>query len=69
MRDKAKVAELLAALKVQMTTKYGVVEECEILLGEEWRDVEGYKGFYQVSDLGRVRSFQRGYKETKTLAE
>ena len=63
MRDKAKVAELLAALKAQMTTDYerSVVEECEILLGEECRDVEGYEGFYQVSDLGRVRSFQRGY--------
>lgn len=23
---------------------------------EEWRDIEDYKGFYQVSNLGRVRS-------------
>ncbi|MGE5734948.1 MAG: NUMOD4 domain-containing protein, partial [Acidobacteriota bacterium] len=22
---------------------------------EQWRDVQGYKGIYQVSDLGHVR--------------
>lgn len=22
---------------------------------EEWRDIEGYNGLYQVSNLGRVR--------------
>jgi hypothetical protein len=26
---------------------------------EQWRDVVGYEGFYQVSDLGRVRSLVR----------
>ena len=63
MRDKTKVAELFVALKAQMTTKYelSVVEECEILLGEEWRDVGGYEGLYQVSNLGRIRSFHNQY--------
>lgn len=27
--------------------------------GEEWRDVLGYKGLYQVSNLGRVKSLER----------
>ena len=27
---------------------------------EVWRDVEGYEGIYQVSDLGRVRSLKFG---------
>ena len=27
---------------------------------EEWRDVVGYEGLYQVSRYGRVKSFQRG---------
>lgn len=26
---------------------------------EEWRDVPGYEGFYQVSSLGRVRGVER----------
>jgi len=26
---------------------------------EQWRDIEGYEGLYQVSDLGRVRSLDR----------
>lgn len=29
------------------------------LPGEEWRDVIGYEGYYQVSNLGRVKSLQR----------
>ncbi|MGR5868121.1 NUMOD4 domain-containing protein [Bacillus pacificus] len=26
---------------------------------EVWRDIEGYEGLYQVSNLGRVRSLKR----------
>lgn len=26
---------------------------------EEWRDIEGYEGLYQISNLGRVKSFKR----------
>jgi hypothetical protein len=28
-------------------------------MSEQWKDVTGYKGSYQVSDLGRVRSLDR----------
>lgn len=28
--------------------------------GEEWRDINGYEGLYQVSNFGRVKSFHRG---------
>lgn len=31
------------------------------LEGEEWRDIEGYNGKYQVSNLGRVKSLRDGY--------
>ena len=35
---------------------------------EEWRDVVGYEGYYQVSNFGQVRSVDRviehhGYKQ------
>lgn len=31
------------------------------LNSEQWRDIDGYDGMYQVSDLGRVRSKKYGY--------
>lgn len=36
--------------------------KCELYndsMQEEWRDVVGYEGFYQVSNLGRVKSVSR----------
>ena len=30
------------------------------LKNEQWKDVDGYDGMYQVSDLGRVRSLKYG---------
>lgn len=33
-------------------------EEDEIKYFEEWRDIEGYDGLYQVSNLGRVKSLK-----------
>lgn len=32
----------------------------EELMNEKWRDIAGYDGVYQVSDLGRVRSLKFG---------
>ena len=26
---------------------------------EEWRDIRGYEGYYQVSNLGRIRRLER----------
>lgn len=34
-------------------------------MGEEWRDIDEFKGIYQVSNLGRVRSVER-YINTRT---
>jgi hypothetical protein len=36
--------------------------------GEEWRDVVSYEGLYQVSNLGRVRSFPRMGSRASILA-
>lgn len=27
---------------------------------EEWKDIKGYEGLYQVSNIGRVKSFHKG---------
>lgn len=27
---------------------------------ENWKDIKGYEGYYQVSDLGRIKSFSKG---------
>jgi hypothetical protein len=32
---------------------------------EEWKDIQGYEGLYQVSNLGRVKSFIRKDKILK----
>jgi hypothetical protein len=31
----------------------------EGLMGESWRDIVGYEGFYQISNLGNVKSLSR----------
>ena len=38
----------------------------ESLEGEEWRDVVGYEGLYEVSNLGRVRSADKKIWNGKT---
>jgi len=35
---------------------------------EEWRDAKGYEGYYQVSNLGRVKSLDRYISYTKKKA-
>lgn len=37
----------------------------ENLNNEVWRDIDGYEGMYQVSDLGRVRSLRFGKVKIK----
>lgn len=34
---------------------------------EEWRDLPGYDGFYQVSDWGRMRSFRDNHRKGQKL--
>ncbi|MCI8414941.1 MAG: hypothetical protein HFF00_04850 [Ruminiclostridium sp.] len=36
---------------------------------EEWRDIPGYGGWYQISTEGRIRSFRKGHGEKDTRAE
>lgn len=37
-------------------------------MNEEWRDIAGYEGLYQVSNLGRVRSLDRKVQNRNGLA-
>lgn len=32
---------------------------------EIWKDIKGYEGYYQVSNLGSVKSLNRNVKSTK----
>ncbi len=32
---------------------------------ENWKDIEGYEGLYQISDLGRVKSLERKVKHSR----
>lgn len=36
-------------------------------LGEEWRDIKGYEGFYQISNFGRVKSLDRTIIDRKCV--
>ena len=62
MKDEKKVKDLLLALKSQMTTQDEIklLEDFIFQLVEEWRDIEGYEGLYQVSNLGKIKSFHYG---------
>ena len=60
--DKAKKILLAANLSPnERNALYVLLEEIsyEDMPGEEWRDIDGYEGLYQVSNLGRVRNFIR----------
>lgn len=39
------------------------------LLNEEFRDIKGYEGLYQVSNYGRVKSLTRNVKNNSVLRE
>lgn len=41
----------------------------EASLKEEWKDIEGYEGLYQISNLGRVKSLKRNTKNQCKNAE
>ena len=47
--------EMQSAVKTVLAAVSDSTSESD-LPNEEWRDVVGYEGFYQVSNLGRVRS-------------
>lgn len=39
--------------------------QCEIGIVEVWKDIRGYEGFYQISNLGRIKSLARFRKGKK----
>ncbi len=61
-------SNVIAALQTLKNAAENVFEEMavdklentlQIFAGEVWKDIEGYNGRYQVSNFGRVKSFQR----------
>ena len=60
--NEAKEILLVANLSpLEQIALHVLLEEIDYkdLPGEEWRDVVGYEGYYQVSNFGRVKSLQR----------
>lgn len=49
---------------ILINNNLNVVDMTEI---EEWRPIVGYEGLYEVSNLGRVRSFKWGREEIRKL--
>ena len=35
------------------------INKLEVFMKEVWKDIKGYEGLYQVSNLGRVKSLDR----------
>ena len=40
--------------------------ESDKIISEEWRDIAGYEGLYQISNMGRVKSL-RGWNVNKAI--
>lgn len=60
--DEAKKILLAAPLSpLERNALYVLLQKIDDkdLPGEEWRDVVGYEGLYQVSNFGRVKSFHK----------
>jgi hypothetical protein len=53
-----------------MEEKINIVKILSIddLPNEIWKDIPEYKGFYQVSNLGRVKSLKRFFKTGRGLS-
>ena len=49
-----------------METRINNQDQSDNNVQEIWKDVRGYEGLYQVSNLGRVRSF---FNKSKSLRE
>ena len=58
--DENFVAKLNVMAKL-LRDDFDVWHSLDDLPHEDWRDVVGYEGLYQVSNYGRVKSFQKNY--------
>lgn len=55
---------------MSLSAFYYLKRNGEIIIKEIWKDIKGYEGLYQVSNLGRVKSLKKtiirnnNYKQT-----
>lgn len=73
MRNVKKFVELLAELKSQLTTELefelvkGFEQQIWKSIGEVWKDIAGYEGFYKISNHGRIKSFKNKMRAFSAL--
>lgn len=46
------------SLSSPSSTNLGVTSKLEIMENEIWKDIVGYEGLYQISNLGNVRMIE-----------
>lgn len=63
-----RAAELSPHVREALNVLLPDLQNYGTLIGEKWRDIVNYEGFYQVSNFARIKSFYKGKVKILKLA-